>query len=86
MALAGRHGVRHDSGMQTFAPLEKGASRDIAAKSVGWSDRCQYPPGCTTTRQVARPLGNPYERLNIEQKMTILGMVRLMVRVIIFCS
>ena len=23
--------------MQTFAPLEKGASRDIAAKSVGWS-------------------------------------------------
>jgi ParB family chromosome partitioning protein len=36
-ALAGRHGVRHDSDMQTFAPLEKGASRDIAAKSVGWS-------------------------------------------------
>ena len=37
VALAGRHGVRHDSDMQTFAPLEKGASRDIAAKSVGWS-------------------------------------------------
>jgi hypothetical protein len=47
------------------------ASALLAAPSLGrWRDRW----------------ANPRERLNIEQKITIMGMVRLMVRIIIFCA
>lgn len=47
------------------------ASALLAVPSLGrWRDRW----------------ANPRERLNIEQKITIMGMVRLMVRIIIFCA